>query len=224
MSSSRARLFDSSVGTKILIGLTGLGLVLYLVAHIAGNLLVLLGPETFNEYSHVLLGNPLIPVIEVGLLLVLVVHMYKTARMQLANRAARPVRYEQKKPAGGSSRKSLASSTMIFSGAWLLLFMIVHVATFKYGPVYEAAGGVRDLYRLEMENFGNPLTVVFYVISMLVVGSHLWHGSSSAFQSTGLVHSRWTPRVLVAGKAFAVIVAGGFALIAVWAFFTGGRP
>jgi len=224
MSSARARLFDGSVGTKILIGLTGLALVLYLVVHIAGNLLVLLGPEVFNEYSHMLLSNPLIPVIEVGLLVVLLFHIYKTVRMQLANRAARPIQYEQKKYAGGSSRKSLASSTMVFSGLWLLLFIIVHVRTFKYGPYYDAGNGVRDLYRLELENFSNPLTVAFYLLSMLVVGSHLWHGTASAFQSLGLNRPQWTLRLLTAGKAFAVVIASGFAMIAVWAFFMGGRP
>jgi len=224
MAPSRLRAFDSSVGTKILIGVTGFALFLYLILHIAGNLLVFLGPDTFNEYSHTLVSNPLVPLIEIGLLVVFLIHAYKTVRMALANRKARPVRYVQKKYAGLPSRKTLASSTMIFSGLWLLAFVIMHVRAFKYGAEYETASGVRDLYRLEMENFSDPLTVGFYVLSMIVVGSHLWHGVASAFQSLGADNPRWTPRVLLAGKAFAVVVAGGFIVIALWAHLVGGRP
>ena len=74
-----------------------------------------------------------------------------------------------------------------------------------------------------MENFANPLLVVFYVLSMLVVGSHLWHGIASAFQSLGADQPRWTPRVLTAGKLFAVLIAAGFIVIALWAHFLGAR-
>jgi len=219
---SRFRVFGSSVGTKILIGLTGLALFLYVLLHILGNLLVLLGPNTFNNYSHLLLSNPLIPIIEVGLLLIFLVHVYKTARMYLDNREARPVKYERKAYAGPPSRKSLASSTMIVSGLWLLAFIVIHVKTFKYGPEYEAANGVRDLYRLEMENFSNPLTVGFYVLTMLVIGAHLWHGSVSGFQSLGAPNPSRAPRALAAGKTIAVVVAATFSFIALWAYLTGG--
>jgi succinate dehydrogenase / fumarate reductase cytochrome b subunit len=82
---------------------------------------------------------------------------------------------------------------------------------------------VRDLYRLEVENFSNPLAVAFYVLSMLVVGSHLWHGVSSAFQSLGFDHLRWTPRVLAGGRVMAVLIAGGFIVIALWVHFLGAR-
>lgn len=220
--SSRLRVFATSVGTKILIGVTGFALFLYLITHIAGNALVFLGAETFNDYSHTLISNPLIPIIEVGLLVIFLIHIYKTVRMVIANQKARPVAYARKKYAGPPSRKSLASSTMIFSGLWLLLFVVIHVRTFKYGPEYQTASGVRDLYRLEMENFSNPLTVVFYVLSMIVVGSHLWHGVASALQSLGADHPVWTPRIRAAGKVSAIAITVGFVVIAVWAYFTGG--
>jgi succinate dehydrogenase / fumarate reductase cytochrome b subunit len=219
---SRLRAFNSSVGTKILIGVTGLALFAYLILHIAGNALVFLGPDTFNEYSHMLISNPLVPIIEIGLLLIFALHVYKTVRMVAANRRARPVGYARKRPAGSPSRKTLASSTMILSGLWLLLFVVIHVRTFKYGTEYETASGVRDLYRLEMENFSNPITVVFYLLSMLIVGSHLWHGVSSAFQSLGADHPAVTPRVLLFGKLSAIAIAGGFIVITLWAFLSGG--
>jgi succinate dehydrogenase / fumarate reductase, cytochrome b subunit len=220
--STRLRVFSSSVGSKILIGVTGLALFVYLILHIAGNLMVFLGPTVFNEYSHTLLSNPLIYPIEIGLLLIFALHVYKTLTMYVANQRARPVGYVKKKGAGSPSRKTLASSTMIFSGLWLFLFVIIHVKTFKYGTEYAAPGsGVRDLYRLEMENFTNPLTVGFYVLSMLVVGSHLWHGIASGFQSLGADQPKWTPRLLVASRAIAALIAAGFIVIALWAHFAG---
>ncbi len=143
---SRLRVFDSSVGTKILIGLTGLALFLYLVLHIAGNLLVFLGPTVFNNYSHMLLANPLIYPIEAGLALIFLIHVYKTVNMYLGNQQARPVAYARKERAGGPSRKTFASSTMIFSGLWLLLFVIVHVRGFKFGDrIHDADRRARSL-------------------------------------------------------------------------------
>jgi succinate dehydrogenase / fumarate reductase cytochrome b subunit len=208
---------------KLLIGVTGVALVVYLIIHIVGNLMVFFGPAVFNQYAHTLESNPLIPVIEVGLLLIFLVHVYKTVTMYLGNRAARPVAYAQKRPAGPPSRKSFASSTMIVSGFWLLTFIVIHVKAFRYGAEYPWPAGGRDLYRLEMDNFANPLMVGFYVISMVVVGSHLWHGVSSSVQSLGLDHPRWTPIVRTAGKIVAVGVAGGFIVIALWAHLVGGR-
>jgi succinate dehydrogenase cytochrome b subunit len=221
---SRIGVFATSVGTKILIGITGAALFLYLLIHIVGNLMVFGGPAFFNKYAYTLEGNPLIPIIEIGLLLIFLLHVYKTVTMFLGNQQARPVAYAQKKYAGRPSRKSIASSTMIVSGLWLLVFVVIHVKAFRYGTEYEWPAGGRDLYRLEMENFASPLVVGFYMLSMVVVGSHLWHGISSAFQSLGVDHPRLTPKLLLAGKLLAVLIAGGFIVIAAWAYLTqGGR-
>lgn len=215
--SSRTRPLDSSVGTKILIGITGLALFIYLLIHITANLTVFGGAAFFNGSADKLEKLPILPVIELGLLLIFVLHIYKTIAMYLGNRQARPVGYAMKKGAGHTSRKSFASSTMIFSGLWLLVFLIIHVKAFKYGPDYDYQG-MRDFYRLEIEALSNPLIVAFYVLSMLVVGSHLWHGASSSLQSLGFDHPKWTPRIRVAGKILAVAIAGGFIVIAVWAY------
>jgi succinate dehydrogenase / fumarate reductase cytochrome b subunit len=221
---SRSGVFSSSVGQKIVIGITGFALFLYLLIHIAGNLLVFFGPAVFNRYAYVMEANPLLPVIEILLLLVVLMHVYKTVRMFLSNSQARPVRYEQKKSAGATSRKTLASSTMIVSGLWLLAFLVVHTKAFRFSPEYPWPEGGRDLYRQEMENLSNPLVVGFYLLSMIVVGSHLFHGIASAVQSLGGDHPTWTPRVLMLGKIIAVLIAGAFMVIAVWAYATqGGR-
>jgi succinate dehydrogenase / fumarate reductase cytochrome b subunit len=221
--SSRLRVFETSVGTKLLIGVTGLFLFLYLIIHIAGNLVVLLGPGAFNRYAHTLSSNPLIPVIEIVLLVAFLAHIYKTVRMFLANQQARPIAYRQRKAAGPPSRKTLASSTMIASGLWLVAFLVIHVRTFRFSDHPEVEPGVVDLYRVEMDALASPLAVAFYVVSMLVVGSHLWHGVSSGFQSLGVDDPHWTPRLLAAGKAFAVLIAAGFIVIALWAHFVGGQ-
>ena len=223
--STRVRVFSSSVGTKILIGITGIALFIYLIIHIGGNLLVFFGPGVFNRYAYAMeIQNPLLPVIEIGLLLIFLIHVYKTARMFLDNQQARPVSYVRKKYAGRSSRKTLASSTMIVSGLWLLAFIVIHVRAFRFSPEYDWPAGGRDLYRQEMENLANPFMVGFYLLSMVVVGSHLWHGISSGFQSLGADHPAWTPRLIVAGRVFAIAIAGGFMFIAVWVYLQqGGR-
>jgi len=221
----RQGIFSTSVGTKLLIGITGVLLVFYLLIHIGGNLVVFLGPAAFNKYAFTLESNPILPLIELVMLSWFVVHIYKTVRMFLNNQSARPVAYVKKKSAGHTTRKSVASSTMIVSGLWLFVFLLIHVRAFHdgWGNQYEWPAGGRDLYRQEMETFQNPLMVAFYVISMLIVGSHLWHGVSSAFQSLGLDKPAWTRFIRPAGKVIAVLVAGGFIVIALWAHFGGVR-
>jgi succinate dehydrogenase / fumarate reductase cytochrome b subunit len=216
------RLFSSSVGTKLLIGLTGLLLFLYLILHLAGNALILAGPDIFNEYSHTLIANPLIIPIEIALLLVFLLHVYKAITNHLTNQAARPVGYELKRYAGHTSRKSVASSTMIWTGLVVLLFVIIHVKQFKYGAWYQTISDnpIRDLARTEYEVFAQPMWVAFYVIATLLVGLHLRHGISSGFQSIGFDHPLYTRRLTRWGIAFAILIGGGLALIPIWVFLT----
>jgi succinate dehydrogenase / fumarate reductase cytochrome b subunit len=216
------RVFSSSVGTKLLIGLTGLALFAYLILHLAGNVLIFAGPDTFNEYSHTLISNPLILPIEIGLLAIFLIHVYKAVVNHLANQAARPVRYARRASAGHTSRKSLASSTMIWSGLVMCLFILVHVKQFKYGAWYPTAGNaaVRDLARTELEVFSHPFWVGVYVVCTLIVGLHLRHGISSAFQSIGFDHPVYTRRLTAWGIACAVLIGGGLACIPIWVYLT----
>jgi succinate dehydrogenase / fumarate reductase cytochrome b subunit len=171
----------SLITTKLIIGVTGILLFAYLILHIAGNLMVFLGRDAFNSYSHALISNPLVVPVEIGLLVVFLIHLFKAVRMTFQNQSARPVKYATKTWAGGASQKSLASSSMILTGLAILIFVPIHVKTFKYGAFYDVGGGVRDLYRMEAENFNSPLAVAFYVVMMVVVGLHLWHGVASSF-------------------------------------------
>jgi succinate dehydrogenase / fumarate reductase, cytochrome b subunit len=214
--------YSSSVAEKLLIALTGLALFLYLVVHLIGNSLLFLGPSTFNGYAHVLISNPLIIPVELGLAAIFVLHVWKTVAMWWHNRGARPEPYYKKRWAGGASRKSLASSTMIYTGSLIALFVILHVRAFKYGPAAEL-DGTRDLYGLVFGFFRSPLNVTFYEICLALLGFHLWHGFSSAFESLGGDEPRYTPKVLLLGKVLAIVLAGGFFFIPLWAFFVGGR-
>ncbi|NQW05215.1 MAG: succinate dehydrogenase cytochrome b subunit [Acidobacteria bacterium] len=210
---------STSVGSKFLVALTGLSLVGFLIAHLIGNLLLLAGPDTFNAYGHALISNPLVIPAEFGLLGLLLLHIYKALRHVLLGRRARPHRYTMRQWAGGPSRKSWSSTTMAVSGVILLIFLVTHIATFKFGPYYPSADeGVRDLSRLVQEVFSSPGYVVFYVVAMGIIGMHLRHGISSAFQSLGLMTPGWTSAVLSVGLGLAVILAGGFALIPVWVY------
>jgi succinate dehydrogenase / fumarate reductase cytochrome b subunit len=222
MPSRFMRVINSTVGTKLLIGLTGLALFLYLILHLAGNALIFAGEEVFNSYSHMLISNPLIIPIEIGLAAIFLLHIYKAVTNYLRNSAARPVNYAQKEYAGHTSRKSVASSTMIVSGLFLLLFVIIHVKQFKFGSFYQtvADADVRDLYRTEIEVFANPFWVAFYVVATLLAGLHLRHGIASGFQSLGLDHPVYTRRLTIWGIVFAVLIGGGLALIPVWVYFT----
>jgi succinate dehydrogenase / fumarate reductase, cytochrome b subunit len=221
MPSSFRRVFSSSVGTKLLIGLTGLLLFAYLILHLAGNLLIFTGRDTFNAYSHTLISNPLVVPVEIGLLLAFLLHIYKTVTMWLRNRSARPVAYEKKVWAGHTSRKTVSSTTMIWTGLVTMFFVGVHLQQFKFGAWYQVGDPpIRDLYRTEVEVFTSPLWVAVYVICAVLVGFHLRHGISSAFQSIGADHPVYTKRLVIFGTVVAVLIGAGFALIPAWVYLT----
>lgn len=214
------RVFSSSVGTKLLIGITGLLLFLYLLLHLAGNLIIFAGRDPFNAYSHMLIANPLIVPVEIGLLLIFLLHIVKTVTNYIANQRARPIGYRKKEWANDKSRKSVSSTTMIWTGLVMLLFVIIHVSQFKYGAYYETGQPpIRDLYRTETDVFRLPFWVGFYVVCVLLVGLHLRHGISSAFQSLGASHPVYTKRIVVWGTVLAVLIGAGFAVIPIWVYF-----
>jgi len=209
----------TSVGTKILIGLTGLALVGFLIFHLAGNLLLFFGPVEYNVHAQELIDNPLVVPAEIGLLAIFLLHVYKALVNWGRNLLARPHDYQIHKWAGGASRKTLGSTTMIVSGTVTFAFVAWHLVTFKYGPYYQAGGGERDLYRLLIEVFHEPIYVVLYTICMVILGLHLRHGVSSAFQSLGLVPVAWTRAFLRTGLTLALLITAGFVVIPIWIYF-----
>ena len=219
----RSILDTSTVSTKLLIALTGLALFLYLIVHLGGNLLILAGPNTYNGYAAMLLSNPLLVPVEIGLLAIFIIHIYKAIVMWLGNRAARGTSYYRKNWAQYTSRKSVASSTMIYTGIITLVFIVLHVKMFKYGDV-RLVGPDRheDLFSLVTGTFHDPVWVIFYELCLVLLGFHLWHGFSSAFESIGWHYSASNRGIVRLGKVLAIIIAGGFFFIPIWIYF-GGR-
>jgi succinate dehydrogenase / fumarate reductase cytochrome b subunit len=211
--------FSTTVGTKVLIALTGLALVGFLLFHLYGNLLLFFGGEKYNEHAHALISNPLVIPAELGLIALFLLHAIKAVLNYFDNRAARGTKYEVKKWAGGPSRKSWGSVTMIFSGIIIFVFVPLHLVTFKYGPFYATGEpGVRDLYRLLIEVFQSPFYTVYYTVAMIIVGLHVRHGVASSLQSLGLIPAAWTRAVLALCYAVALAIGAGFVLIPVYIF------
>jgi succinate dehydrogenase / fumarate reductase cytochrome b subunit len=219
-------IFDSTPGRKIITGLSGLGLVGFIIGHLAGNLSLFFGKDAFNAYAEKLHSlGPLLYVIELGLLAVFVFHIVFAITVTAQNKAARSRGYAVKGNAGKPSRKSLASQSMIYTGLLLLVFTVVHVWMFKYGPginqgyVADVHGApARDLYRLVAESFQNIWIVLGYSSIMVLLGFHIRHGFWSAFQSLGAYHPKYTPLIYAAGILLAVVLAVGFIAMPVYIY------
>lgn len=216
----------SSTGRKILNGLTGLLLSAFVLVHLVENLLLFAGPEPYNRYVHRLLSlGVIIYAMEIVLGSIFLVHMITAVTVWLDKRRARPEPYAVRTRAGGPSRQTLFSRTMIYTGALLLIFLVLHLKTFKWGPEYEVVyGGVamRDLHRLVMEVFSSAGYFLGYEVILILLGFHLRHGFWSAFQSLGLEHPRYSPIIYAFGILFAIAIAVGFLAIPAWIFVTGG--
>jgi len=212
--------FESAIGRKKVVGFTGLGLSLFAFTHMLGNLLIFVGPEAYNKYGHALTSNKLIYAAEAGLVLIFLLHFALALFLTFKNHQARPEKYAV--TAKGLKKTNFASKTMWHQGIILLVFIVLHLITFKYGTVYmtEYDGeSIRDLYRLIVEVFQSPIKVGLYVFSLLVLGYHLSHGVSSAFRSLGLSHPKYLAKIEKGACAFAALVSLGFISQPIYIFF-----
>ncbi|MDD5629630.1 MAG: succinate dehydrogenase cytochrome b subunit [Elusimicrobia bacterium] len=213
-------LFDflnSSIGKKVTVGLAGSFLCVFLVGHLCGNLILFLGLDKFNAYAHFLQTNPLTPLAELGLLGLGLLHAIVALYARWQNWQARPVAYEMSAAKGG---RTIGSITQLYTAVIVGAFLVLHVATFKYG--WTSAFRNEELYERVMEFFANPWIAACYVLALTGLGLHLSHGFWSAFQTLGLAHPKYTPAIKVLGLLFAIAVAGAFAAIPIWACFLGG--
>jgi succinate dehydrogenase / fumarate reductase cytochrome b subunit len=201
----------ASILKKSVMAFTGLAWFLFIILHLLGNLLLWAGPETFNAYSHKLLNNPLIYPAEIGLVVFLALHVYNALRVTRENLNARPQPYAYKVPSTG--RSTLASRTMWYGGAVLLLFIVIHVIMFKYGD----HTGEHGLWGLVVRSFKNPWISLFYIAVMVPLGLHLSHGFASAFQTLGSL--RWREELRKIGGIVGWALAVGFILLPLWALF-----
>lgn len=228
----------SSIGKKQIMGLSGVGIALFILGHMCGNFQLLTFDQaaaqaSYNAYTEFLTGfNPLhfpvklIYLVELGLIALFVIHIGLAIKLKLENKAARgPEGYDVNARKG---KKTFATFTMIWSGLFILGFAIQHLATLKFGDhfLYMNDKGeiVRDMWLTTIEMFANPFWTIFYLISMFVIGMHLFHAIASAFQTLGLAHQKWTPVVEVAGIVYSVVVALGFAVTAAFACYVAHQP
>ena len=219
----------SSIGKKQIMGCTGAVLALFILGHMVGNL-QLLYPDvvaaqaSYNAYTQLLTGKKaFIYAVEAVMSVTFLLHIYLAVKLKLENKKARgPVGYAVNVRNG---KKSFATFTMIWSGIFVLGFVIQHLVTIKFGTHYyyqnEAGEIIRDMWLTTIDMFSNVGWAIFYLISMFVIGMHLFHAISSAFQTLGLAHQKWTPIIEKIGIAYSVVVALGFAIEAVAAFYFG---
>lgn len=217
--------FRSSIGRKHLIAITGLALCGFLAGHLAGNFLLMVGPDAFNMYAHQLVSlGALLYVIEGILGLAFIVHLGLAIKFTMENRAARGKQnYHMKVRTGRGT--TFMSATMPYTGIVLLIFIILHLISLKFGTHYDVTTQsgveVRDLYRLTMEFFASPVNVAWYVFAMICAGLHTAHGFASAFQSLGMSHPRFTSKLICLSYLYAIAIGGGFAFISIWAHLKG---
>ena len=210
---------STSVGKKFVMAITGLLLTGFLVTHLAGNLLMFAGADEYNAYAEKLHSmNPMLEVAETALFLMFFVHILLALKLTQENRKARKTNYnrkESKKEDESVSFRPLGidfSDLMLHTGGILLLFLVLHIIDMKLKArpdiVYPETS-----YDIAITVLSDPISRVVYTLGSLVLVVHLGHGISSAFQSLGLSHSKYTPYIKCLGMLLAFLIAIGFALL-----------
>jgi len=204
---------SSSIGRKLIVAATGVALIGFVLAHLAGNLQVFRGQDALDGYAEGLrrLG-PLLWALRFGLLALAVAHVVLTLQLAAANRAARGSRYAVTR----SVQATPAARSMLVTGVMLLLFVIYHLAHFTWGRAHpEFSGrldpaGRPDVYSMLVGSFGRPWIAAPYVVAMVLLGLHLSHGVSSVFQTLGWRGPRTEKLVARLGPTLGAIVAAGY--------------
>lgn len=198
----------SSVGRKLLMGLTGFFLCSFLVVHLGINLFLFKGDEggTFDVYAEFMATYPLIRPLEWVLFGGFLLHAFIGTWLWVANRMARPVKYGENRPQENST---LASRSAFVTGAFVMVFLIVHVNTFFVTSRFFPTGDT--MYGLVREAFRSPWYVAFYIVALAFLAYHLKHGFQSAFQTFGLRHKKYDWLIDAAGLVFWLLMPIAFA-------------
>ena len=229
MSSNLSTVLKSSVFRKQVSALTGLALVGFVVAHLAGNLLIFAGPEAFNAYAHKLAElGPLLWVMRIGLISAFLIHICVTIMLVLKNRKARHTRYDVVQSHGN---RKFATQMMKYSGSMIAIFIIFHLIDFTFkdkvgdgtivtimnnGEVEMLSLG---LYGLVWNSFKIWWHDLFYILAVASVGLHLTHAIQSVFQTFGVNHDKYTPIIKKISVVVGVLVAIAFSAIPIYVYF-----
>ncbi len=201
------RFYQASIGKKVVMAATGVVLFGYLVGHLAGNMQVYLGQEQMDKYAAFLHSMPpLLWGVRVLLLVCVVMHIVASIQLARLKQEARPERYAKKQAIGSS----YASRTMMWSGPIIAAFVIYHILDLTTGAANTMQYRELHAYENLVYSFRRIPVSAFYIFAMLLLGTHLYHGLWSMFQSLGFSHPRYTPLVKRAAAWVAILLGAGF--------------
>jgi succinate dehydrogenase / fumarate reductase cytochrome b subunit len=219
-----SNIFSSSVGKKLVMSLAGLFLIVYLLIHLAINLLILRdSPEYFNKAAHFMGSNPVIRFMEIFLFGGFLLHMIYGVIVSLQNWLARPVGYK----VSNNSQSSFFSKYMLHTAVVITIFLVLHLFDFyvkakilgKVDDVIYNGKSYHDLTTLVIARFKIWWVDAFYIIALLGLGFHLHHGFQSAFQTLGINHPVYSPVIKSIGLIYTIVITLGFISIPVFVFF-----
>lgn len=219
-----ARTLTSSIGRKLVMSLTGLFLCSFLVIHLGGNLCLFIndGGLTFDAFTNFMEHNIVIKILEIALFAGFIIHILQSLVLTLENQKARPVQYKMKP---GNQTSTWASRNMGLLGAVIFVFLVIHLANFFWDLKFhdEKLGidgnGNINLYAVVVAVFQIWYYSLLYIIAMLALGYHLWHGFQSSFQTLGIRHKKYTPLIEWTGIIFSLVVTIGFISMPVYFYF-----
>jgi succinate dehydrogenase / fumarate reductase cytochrome b subunit len=208
----------STIVKKVIMALTGLVWIGFIFFHMYGNLKIFVGPSYYNEYAEGLrhLGAPIfghlhvLTLLRVGIVVSIVLHVWAAISLTRQARAARSTRYVVKR----TVQADYASITMRYGGTMLLLFILFHLADLTWGVAALSPDFVKaDPYANVVSTFQSLPVIGFYLLALIALGFHLYHGTWSLFQTLGLLNSRMDKYVRTGGLLLAVVIVGGFAAV-----------
>jgi succinate dehydrogenase / fumarate reductase, cytochrome b subunit len=212
---SLVKVFQSSIGRKLIMGLTGLFLISFLIIHVTINSTIFLNDHgtTFNDCSHFMSHNWIVRFLEIGLLAGLLLHIVQGALLTFANQKTRPTKYAVNP---GNATSKWYSRSMGILGSLLLIFLAVHLSQFwaetKYNVLFDGDKPVNGFNELK-ETFENIWVVIIYICGVIALAWHLIHGFPSAFQTLGINNSKYNALIKYAGYAYTVIISILFILM-----------
>ena len=210
--------YRSTIGKKVIMGVTGLIGIGFVIVHIAGNLQAFVGQAKLNAYSAMLHGplNELLWVVRVVLIVAVILHVLMAYQLTMRSRAARPVAYQHREP----QVSTLASRTMKWGGVLLLVFIVFHILHFTTETIDPSGSrgmidlrGDKDVYGNIVASFRIWWVTAFYLIAMVFLGLHLYHGAWSSIRTLGYAKTAVNPLRRRLALAVAVIVWLGFTLV-----------
>lgn len=204
------KIIFSSISKKFVMALAGLFLLTFLPVHLIINLLLLKSdPKPFNEAAHFMATFPLVKIVEIVLMAVILIHLSSGIFLQIQNWLARPVGYVS----GNKSKTSFFSRFMIWTGASVLTFLVLHFFNFYFIRLGLVTGDPENFYAVAHNLFKVPAYDYIYLICFALLGFHLFHAFSSAFRTLGLNHRIWTPVIKIVAWIYAILLPAGFAFI-----------